>query len=916
MSKPYIFFLIIILFVVSAFSQKQTGTLNGTVIDFNSEKPLPNVLLKIEGTTISSHTAKDGSFNIPNIPVGKYSLICLKSNYYSSVSDPVEIRVKKISTITLKMLPGDPEKYLYFSIGGITVTAERDLIPETHETIHKISSGEIEHMQATNLGDILDLIPGIERKNQPGLQSQSHIALRGASTEGTTDTPDIFGTRVIVDDIPLSNNANLNTGDGVGYGTNVKSNAETGIDLRFLPADNVKEVEVIAGVPSVEYGDVTSGIVKVKTKSSADPLRLKAKNNPDTREVNFGGGFDLGKNTVMNFNINNAYSLRDLRLDGDEVYRLNLQSIFTHKLMGKKLLLKEKAGFTRFFEDYSVKEDPLATVAYNHDYKITYGQTATYKFNRKSSLYFRGFINYTRRKSYKRKLNVIDPSYVTDRRVNGTQKGVFRASSYSYRITTTGKEYNAGLKFNFRYRYIHHGIIHNLLAGSEYLYDGNKGEGKQFDPLFPISIKSGLRPRSFDEVPSFNQLSIYLEDRISRKIFVPITLTLGLRGEAYNPQGFGGENIVKSQNGTFWNPRAGIKLKLRNNLQIRGSYGISSKAPALASIYPDPVYVDVQEYGRGGLDTLITTYVYHLNNENLQGYTQKKFELSLDYKIKNVGLSLNGFQQETKNTPKSVHLPYVRRVYSWPNWPSPEGKILESEENLTLSDYHVVQNLGWVKRQGLELVLKTQRIPWLNMIFRISGSYTFKRYGSNPSLGVSSPRQITVVSGSDTTQHDLFPIYPPFSGWRKRLILNYNIDYINKPLGIWLTFTMYHKAYENYLYADYPESFRRATGYYENGKYYTLSPGQAESWGLKANFEPTDLLTFRYPSTFYFNLTVSKNIYEGMEISLFLNNVFNSRNYYTDKKDILHAANPEIFYGIEFSMRALPFAKFIAHHLF
>ncbi|HFE62858.1 MAG TPA: carboxypeptidase regulatory-like domain-containing protein, partial [Caldithrix sp.] len=110
MSKPYIFFLIIILFVVSAFSQKQTGTLNGTVIDFNSEKPLPNVLLKIEGTTISSHTAKDGSFNIPNIPVGKYSLICLKSNYYSSVSDPVEIRVKKISTITLKMLPGDPEK--------------------------------------------------------------------------------------------------------------------------------------------------------------------------------------------------------------------------------------------------------------------------------------------------------------------------------------------------------------------------------------------------------------------------------------------------------------------------------------------------------------------------------------------------------------------------------------------------------------------------------------------------------------------------------------------------------------------------------------------------------------------------------------------------------------------------------------
>ncbi|GAB4331185.1 MAG: TonB-dependent receptor [Calditrichia bacterium] len=900
-----------------ALAQQKAGTLSGVVTDYNSGKTLGGVLVQIEGTQLSGRTDEDGRFVIRSVPAGKYTLVTLKSGYYSCVSDPVEIKPSARTDVTLRMLTGDPDKCLYFSLGGITVTADRDLIPSEHETIHKISSGEIEHMQATNLGDIMDLIPGVDRKNQPGLQNKTVIGLRGNSDVGGKDTPDLFGTRVIVDDIPLSNNANMNAGDGVGYGSNVQTNANTGIDLRELPADNIQEVDVIAGVPSVEYGDVTGGIIRVKTRDSAEPLRVKFKNNPDTREANIGGGFKIGEHTVANLNLNDAYSLRDIRLDGDEVHRITAQGRFSHSLKDKRLVLTEKIAFTRFFEDYSVKDDPFATKAYNHDYKLILGHTAEYQFSKKSSVYYRGYLNYTHRNSYKRRYNVIDPTYVTDLMTNGTREGVLLTEPYNYEVKTTGKEYNAGAKINYKYRLIWKKMVHNFMLGSEYQYDGNKGPGKQFDPLRPISLKSSARPRSFDDVPGFKQLSIYFEDRVTGKLVFPATLTLGLRGEMYNPEGLGGKDLIKSQNGTFWNPRVGLKVRAHRNFQFRASYGVASKAPSLLQIYPDPVYVDVLERGFNGADTvnLLTTYVYPIQNKNLQGYRQKKAEIGIDLKYGKAGLSLVGFWQKTTGSPQSVQLPYIWQEYFWPSWPNPDGKVLKHQENYYLSEYEYITNLGWADNRGLELIFKTLRIRPLNMRFNISGSYSYKRYGYSSSLSVSNPRTVTEIANGDTIVHDLFPIYPPYGSWRKKLLMTYKLDYISRPLGIWLTLTVYHRAMDKYKSADYPADYRVASGYYEGGKYYELTPERAREMGLISEFDNTSTSVIKNPATYYFNFTISKNITDNMEVSLFLNNMFNWRNYYTNHLGNIQAANPEIFYGIEFSMKVNPIARQLTRRL-
>ncbi len=911
--------LLYVFLVSSVWSQEKGGVLSGKVVSFETGEPIAGCLIKLEGTVISARTGKDGIFVIPDLKPGKYTIVTIKSGHYSTISDPVEVFSGKKTFVELKMLKGDPEKYLYFSIGGITVTAERDLLPETHETVHKISSGEIEHMQATNLGDILDLIPGVDRKNRPGLQRPTQLGLRGVEETGA-DYPDLLGTRIEVDDIPISNNANLNTGTGVGYGSNVRTLAGQGVDLRIIPADNIQEVEVIAGVPSVEYGDVTSGIVKVKTRTGVEPFRLKLKNNPDTREFNFSGGFRLASHTTFNFNVNDAYSLRDLRVQGDEVNRLSLQGRFNHLLMNKKLNLTETVRFTRMFEDYSVKDDPKATTAYNHDYFWVLGQTAEYKFSHASSLYLRSYLNYTRRQSYVRKLEILDPTYVTDRMTTGTQPAFLIADRYTWAVTTTGKEYSAGVKLNYRHRLmLGNRTVHNFLLGGEFRTEGNKGEGKQFNPLYPPYGQTGKRPRSFDEIPGFNQLSIYFEDRITTKIQWPITLTLGLRGEMYNPTVLGGSSLIKSKNGTFWNPRMGLKIKFHPNFQLRASYGISSKAPALLSIYPYPVFLDVLEYGVSGNDTipLMTTYRYDMYNEYLKGYTQRKYEIGLDFKYKDVGFSFTGYRQKTRNSPGTVNLPYHLKEYFYPSWPNTDDKIVVREENRLLAGYSRKEGLGWTEREGVEVRLQTHRIRSLNMMFRVNGAYMFSRYGRDPSLSVSSPRQFWEITATgDSIYHDLFPIYPPTSSWRKKIILNYNLSYINKKLGIWLTFTMYQKIWEKRLYNDTGLNALEATGYYENGHYYTLTPEKAREWGLVKSIDETSREVYTIPGTYYFNMTVSKDIYEGMEVSLFVNNIFNDRNFYYNKYGSYEPLNPEIFYGIEFSMMVEPFFNLVKRRFF
>ena len=80
----------------------------------------------------------------------------------------------------------------------------------------------------------------------------------------------------MVDGAPLSNDASLQLMSSSNNGNRMNSlkasdqnSAGRGADLRSISTDNIDNIEVVRGIPSAEYGNLTSGAVIINSKKGA-----------------------------------------------------------------------------------------------------------------------------------------------------------------------------------------------------------------------------------------------------------------------------------------------------------------------------------------------------------------------------------------------------------------------------------------------------------------------------------------------------------------------------------------------------------------------------------------------------------------------------------------------------------------------
>ncbi len=72
-------------------------------------------------------------------------------------------------------------------------------------------------------------------------------------------------------------------------------------------ARTILNPEIIRGIPSAEYGDLTSGLVVVHSKIGQTPWQIKGKINPGTMNYSLGKGLRLNKDAgILNFNLDYA----------------------------------------------------------------------------------------------------------------------------------------------------------------------------------------------------------------------------------------------------------------------------------------------------------------------------------------------------------------------------------------------------------------------------------------------------------------------------------------------------------------------------------------------------------------------------------------------------------------------------------
>ncbi|HDR03849.1 MAG TPA: TonB-dependent receptor, partial [Candidatus Marinimicrobia bacterium] len=608
-----------------------------------------------------------------------------------------------------------------FEIGGITVLADRDLLPDQAASVSEIRSGEIEHLQASSLGDVLQLLPGRAFQN-PGLTAVRQAAIRSSSVEGTADRNEYLGTQVIIDDNRISNNANLQIDTDANSGTVQRTTENSGVDLRQIPADNIESVEIIRGVPSSKYGDLTSGVVKVQTKISPDPLRMKYKTNLQDQELNLNGGIKISSHTVS-LNLNAANSARDPRIKDYDYTRLSGQLNHRVSLGKNRLTLTQRFYITRTFDEQGLREgDLMQTERYNRDAIFRWNSQTQWLIQPEHKLNINISLNRNRQNSYAKRLVSVDNTYITDRMTSGVQEGAY-VQHYISQLWVKGLAETDQLHADYQGKLQTGNISHQISSGLTLQREGNNGEGRIFDPLLPPSINSAMRsrPRAYSETPDLWLTALYAENRIKGVWGIPWDLQLGLRYDQF------GENEPFSRHwGDALQPRANFMLSPTPKSRLRFGYGMTAKSPTLAMLYPNPIYYDLDDINEyNDIDSLrrviVSTEIYQRHNPHLKASRQKKMELGGDLELGNFGFSLSLYRNQTKDGfIQSDIIPIFRYKYDYPVWPDTSGKSIRDSVWTYYSRY---ENSASILSEGIEFSLQTRPVLPLSSRLRIEASW-------------------------------------------------------------------------------------------------------------------------------------------------------------------------------------------------
>tara|TARA_B110000037_G_scaffold101356_1_gene118200 strand:- start:53382 stop:55820 length:2439 start_codon:yes stop_codon:yes gene_type:complete len=175
--KKMLLFLTLVMSLTS-FSQTN-GTILGTVIDKNTEAPLPFVKVFVEGTNYGTSTDFDGSYKL-EIPTGTYTLCASFSGYDIVFKYNVELNSGNAQTINFEMSQGNTD------LDVVEVTFNDDAVAITTDmvtplSVQKLTSEEIKSNPGGNfdVSKVVQTLPGVG--GSTGGAARNDIIIRGGA---------------------------------------------------------------------------------------------------------------------------------------------------------------------------------------------------------------------------------------------------------------------------------------------------------------------------------------------------------------------------------------------------------------------------------------------------------------------------------------------------------------------------------------------------------------------------------------------------------------------------------------------------------------------------------------------------------------------------------------------------------------
>ena len=710
----------------NAFAASRGYEVKGTVLEAGSENPVPGAAVKLGEDYLWAVTDIDGTFTFTNVQPGEWTIEVSCLGYQTAVRKvKVGGNVQEIDIVLHESS---------LALDEVLVTAKR---ADDLNTSHSLGRDALNHLQISNTTDIAALLPGGKTVN-PDLTSENSFSLRegGASTGNAA-----FGTAVEVDGVRLGNNASFG--------------AMGGADTRNIAVENIESIEIITGVPSAEYGDLNSGMVKINTRKGRTPTNLTFSVNPRTYQTSVSKGVDLQKNNgVLNISAEWARSVKQLVSPYTSYNRTGITANYSNTFAD---VLRFEAGFAGNIGGMNSKDDPDAFTGeyqkerdnvFRGNASLTWMLNKSWVTNLKLEASANFNDNLSRYHSYE--------SYASNQpAVHAETQGYYLATmlplTYFSDQIVDSKELDlaASLKYNWTKRWSD--IKSSLKAGVQWKANGNVGQGEYYED--PSLAANGYRPRPYTDYPFMHNLSVYAEEHLTVPVAqTKLELTAGLRLENV---------FIRNSlydNKASLSPRFNLKWQLTDCVAVRGGWGITEKLPSYYILYPKQEYRDILTYGFSHGDQ--ASYVYYTQpytvtyNPDLRWQRNSNAEAGIDLSLGGVDVSLVGFYNVTKGPYNmlNVYEPYSYDILQRPEGfqmpDNPQIKVDEQtgmvyvrgsqEEYWTPMSIKVtdrtfakstMQNNGAdVKRAGAELVLEFPEIRSLRTTFRLDAAYTYTKY--------------------------------------------------------------------------------------------------------------------------------------------------------------------------------------------
>ena len=919
---------------------KNTVHVSGTVYEQEAGAgivPLDFASVAFPDYGIGTTTMDEGKYSL-KVPVGKSRMTV---SFLGKVTIDTLVELHRDAHLDFTLLNED------FHLKDVVVTASANKAGRS--TASGISRAAMDHLQATSLHDLMSLLPG-GISSEPNLNNAQQINIRQISNTGGADEAiNALGTAIIRDGAPVSNNSNLSaanpTVNGGASAIGGGASPSGGMDVRSISTENIESVEIIRGIPSVEYGDLTSGAVIIHSKAGREPLRIKAKANPNVYQVSVGSGYELGKNRgAMNFSADYAYNTKNPTASYMHYQRATAKLMYSNSFFGNKLRSNTSLDFIYGKDERELNPDDerTQTSSQGRDAGFTLNTNGTWNINKGWLQSVRYVLSgtYTDKQSYYetvyssanapysmtttdgavlsnfagQHIYDADGNRITDfSGADALNYAQYLPNSYKGRYDIDSREVNVFAKLTATLFKQSGNVNNRILLGVDFKTDGNVGEGKTFDPSTPpvrnySNLNSSYRPRPYNDIPFINQFGAFAEENFYWNIggTHELKLQAGVR--------FDNASVVGSAVSPRFNATVDV---IPSILSLQGGYGITAKMPTLLYLYPENAYyeyINMNELSNENIPEserlfITTTKVYNSENRNLKIARNHKAELGFRVDMGKSNLTVVAFRERLKHGYSLDNTFETFRPFMWNEYTrNADGQIVLGSSLPVLSCYYTPTNNLNVETRGVEFDLNIGRIDAIRTSFQFNGSWMRSKTWSkgydfydNSGSAASSRKPVAIYSKDDT------------KSYRQQFVTSLRATHNMPQIGFVVTLTAQAiwqqsnwKVFGNdSIPVGYIALEDASVHMFDKGQYTTTAQLEADGYGyMLQNPNHSQAVKESYKPYLCFNMNVTKELGERLRVSFFANNMFRSYPRVESKRNpgTYVTLNNRFYFGLELSL--------------